>query len=130
MKKPRWINGQSKLDSLIIGLLVAGVMVSILLEVTGMALFWHYHGRPTVSGETAVFIQGSNPGFFLEYVSTMIAGQGVDIFLMTLGILVLILTPFMRLVVSIVYFAVERDAKFFVITLCVLIVLIASIALH
>ena len=49
---------------------------------------------------------------------------------MTLGILVLILTPYIRVVVSIVYFARERDYRYVLLTLFVLVVLSLSLALH
>jgi len=130
MSKPRVTSGQSKLDRVIIGLLIAGVMVSIALEVIGLVLFCHSHGRLTVSAEATVFIHGHNLDFLMRHLSTMIGKQGIDVFFMTLGIFVLIITPFMRVIISMVYFAFERDVKFFCITFFVFAVLVVSLLVH
>jgi uncharacterized membrane protein len=130
MSQPPSTNGQSGLDRVIIGLLITGVMVSIVLEIVGMVLFLHYHGRLAVSPETTAYIHGRDLGFLVYHLTTMIPKQGIDIFLMTLGIIVLVMTPFTRVIVSIAYFAIERDLKFFCITLFVLTVLLASVLIH
>jgi uncharacterized membrane protein len=121
---------QSVLDRIIIGLLITGVMASILLEIVGMALFCHSRGRLTIYSETAAFIHGHDLARFMSHMTAMISKQGMDIFFMTLGIIVLILTPFTRLIVSIIYFAVERDVRFFLITFFVFAVLLISFLAH
>jgi uncharacterized membrane protein len=130
MSQPRSTNGQSRLDRIIIGLLITGVMVSILLEIIGIVLFCHSHGSLTISSETTAFIHGRDLSFLAHHLSTMVGKQGIDIFFMTLGIIVLIMTPFIRVIVSIAYFAIERDIKFFFITLFVFVVLLISLLIH
>ncbi|MBN2224549.1 MAG: DUF1634 domain-containing protein [Deltaproteobacteria bacterium] len=130
MSRPCPKSGPSKLDRVIIGLLITGVTASIVLEAVGLALFCHSHGRLTVSTDTTVFIHGRNLGFLMHHVADMIDKQGIDIFLMTLGIIVLVSTPFVRVIVSMVYFAIERDAKFFLITFFVFAVLLISLLIH
>ncbi len=49
---------------------------------------------------------------------------------MTAGVIVLMLTPYLRVVLSAAYFAWEKDAKYVLITLFVLIVLTLSLVLH
>jgi uncharacterized membrane protein len=49
---------------------------------------------------------------------------------MTLGIAVLILTPYSRVLLSVLYFFWERDFKFCLITLFVLVILTLSLAAH
>ncbi len=130
MSQPPSTSGRSGLDRIIIGLLITGVMVSVVLEIIGMVLFCHYHGRLSVSSETTSYIHGRDLSFLVYHLSSMIREQGIDIFFMTLGIIVLIMTPFIRVIVSIAYFALERDIKFFLITLFVLAVLLVSILIH
>lgn len=121
---------QLRLDRIIIALLITGVTVSILFESIGLVLFCHSRGRLTVSMETAVFIHGHNLGFLMHHLTGMISKQGIDIFFMTLGIIVLIVTPFVRVIISMVYFALERDVKFFLITFFVFAVLLISLLTH
>jgi uncharacterized membrane protein len=49
---------------------------------------------------------------------------------MTLGITTLILTPFARVVASVLYFVWKRNIKYTLITIFVLTVLTISLALH
>jgi uncharacterized membrane protein len=49
---------------------------------------------------------------------------------MTLGITTLILSPYARVVVSVLYFAWQRNIKYTLITIFVLTVLTISLALH
>jgi uncharacterized membrane protein len=130
MSKQRPSNGKPHLDLIIIGLLIAGVAVSILFEIMGMAIYYRSHGSLSVSADKGVFIHGANLGFLADHLTDMISKQGIDIFLMTMGIIVLIVTPFIRVVVSTIYFALERDVKFFLITLFVLVVLSISLLIH
>jgi uncharacterized membrane protein len=55
-------------------------------------------------------------------------GHGNGPALVMLGLLLLIATPVLRVMVSVISFAVERDRRFVLITLTVLIVLIGSFA--
>ena len=52
------------------------------------------------------------------------------ILLMIAGIVVLILTPFIRIIVSVVYFGREKNWKYVFITLFVLLVITLSLTLH
>jgi hypothetical protein len=48
----------------------------------------------------------------------------------TPGIVILLLTPYLRVVFSVLYFSFEKDYKYALITLFVLIVLTLSLTLH
>ena len=49
---------------------------------------------------------------------------------MTLGIVVLILTPYAWVIMSVLYFLKKRDFKFFLVTLLVLLIITLSLATH
>ena len=118
-----------KLEKAISYLLISGVTISLILEVLGIALFYHTYGRLTFSESKAVLIQGTNYlTFFLNLFHTGSAG-GKGIYLMTLGIAILILTPYLRVVMSVVYFAWDRNIKYVLITLFVLILLTLSLTI-
>jgi len=123
-------SGESKLETVISYMLIVGVITSLLLELTGMVFLWRLYGRLDISQDPSLFIRGRD---FFSFIYQQIATRqsaGPGILFMTAGIIVLILTPYIRLVASVVYFAVENNIKYVVITLFVLIVVTLSLALH
>lgn len=122
--------GESKLETGISYLLIAGVIISLLLEIAGIVLFYHSYRQLAISQDTSVFIQGRN---FFNFMYKEFVGQhaeGSAILFMTAGIIVLILTPYIRLIASVLYFAWEKNIKYVLITLFVLLVVTLSLALH
>jgi uncharacterized membrane protein len=76
------------------------------------------------------FIVGEN-FFALIYVKVQnLFVSAKALLFMTLGLIILILTPFIRAVAFVIYFAWSKNLKYVVITLFVLVVLTISLALH
>jgi uncharacterized membrane protein len=122
--------GNEGLETAISYLLIAGVLSSMILEIVGVILFYHTYGTPVLQYGNTFIIQGHD---FFSFISEVVRGKlpgGVAIQLMTAGILVLMLTPFLRVVFSMVYFAWEKNYKFVLITLFVLVVLTISLTFH
>ena len=121
---------ESKLEAAISVLLIAGVVVSVVLEVVGIGLYFGVYGNVDVSSDPAVYIQGENFfAFVIAKVQNFFVAENALLF-MTLGIIVLVLTPYIRGVTSAVYFGWERNWKYVAITLVVLVILTLSLALH
>lgn len=123
-------SGEKGLESTISYVLIVGVACSLLLEIAGLALYWHTYGNLEVSQSVALFIQGRD---FFTFIFELIRGahhQMAAISVMTGGIVVLILTPFIRVVLSVFYFGWEKNYKYALITLFVLVVLVLSLVLH
>ena len=117
-------------EILISNLLRGGVLLSILLILAGTALtFIHHTDYFTSSTRLDELLKGS-PGY-----PTTIGGviSGLSSFegraLVTLGLLVLIATPVVRVAVSIVAFIQLGDRTFVAITTCVLALLLLALAL-
>lgn len=124
-------SGESRLETIISYLLIIGVVLSIALEIAGIAIFYKSHGNLDILfQDKAMFIQGRNFFSFLYQLFARGPMQNTGIFLMTLGIAALILTPFVRVIVSALYFAWRKDAAYVLITAFVLIALTTSLALH
>ncbi len=124
-------SGESKLETIISYLLIIGVVLSLALEIAGIAIFYKSHGNLDILfQDKAMFIQGRNFFSFLYQLFARGPMQNTGIFLMTLGIAALILTPFVRVIVSALYFAWRKDAAYVLITAFVLIALTTSLALH
>ena len=120
---------ESKLETAISYLLISGVVISLLLEIAGVTLYLHGHGNLVISHDQGVFIQGRDFFSFIYQLWGNNAGN-TAILLMIAGIVVLILTPFIRIIVSVVYFGREKNWKYVFITLFVLLVITLSLTLH
>lgn len=111
---------QETFERTVAGVLLVGVAVSGVLIVLGMisALAWGW------GGSGASDIDPTDFSGLLERVR-----QGQPLAITQLGLVVLILTPVVRVAFSAVAFALERDRIYLVITLTVLAILVASLLL-
>lgn len=123
-------SGESKLETGISYLLIAGVIVSLLLEIVGIIIFYHSYGHLAISQDIGMFIKGRN---FFSFIYKELQGnyvEGSAILFMTAGIIVLVLTPYIRVIASVIYFIWEKNIKYVLITLFVLVVVTLSLVLH
>ena len=130
MTSRRRSSGEAGLETAISYLLIVGVVASLLLEVVGMILYYHSYGNLAILSDRTVIIHGRN---FFSFIYGLFSGTnspGAAIWLMTAGIALLILTPFVRVIVSVFYFGWEKNFKSVVITLFVFVVLCLSLSLH
>jgi uncharacterized membrane protein len=130
MKPEKLGSGDSGLETGISYLLIIGVIISLILEIAGMVLFYLSNHSLTILQDGSVFIRGRD---FFTFIVDQFGGnhpQGIGLQLMTIGIIVLILTPFIRLVASVIYFGWEKNLKYVIITLFVLVVITLSLILH
>lgn len=121
---------ESRLELTISYILIIGVIASLVLTVAGL-FFYYSQGRLAISlSNPTMFIHGQN---FFNFIDKLASG-GTDhnkvIFFITVGIVILMLTPFIRVIASWLYFGARKDIKYMVITLYVLIVLTLSLLLH
>jgi uncharacterized membrane protein len=122
--------GETKLEVIVGYLLIIGVVASVVLEAIGIALFYGTYGNTQVSQNQAFFIRGENFFVFIIEQTQHLFGSQNALLFMTLGLIILLLTPYIRAITSVVYFGWERNRKYVAITLFVLIVLTVSLALH
>jgi uncharacterized membrane protein len=128
MKTPEKEN--SRLEAIISLILIAGVVVSLLLTVAGLFFYHAYGGFRIILDDPAVFIHGQN---FFSFIGDTVRGgngQSSSLFWITLGVVVLILTPYIRVIASFLFFAFTKDTKYVFITLFVLVALTISLLLH
>jgi len=107
--------------------LIAGVTISLVLEVIGIILFSASYGNLNISERKDVFIRGHD---FFAFLAELFHGdnrQHDGILLMALGITALILTPYVRVIMSVLHFVREKNTKYVLITLFVLILLTLSL---
>ncbi len=117
------------MDAMVGTILLVGVLVSMALIIIGLVWNWIASGTLTV----AYSITEENFfGFLLHSFSQPFDGSGIQPRqFISLGIVTLMLTPFIRVLASFIYFVVaDRDWKFSLITLIVLGVLTYSLFLR
>jgi uncharacterized membrane protein len=122
--EPRWV------DRMISWVLRSGVTISVVVVLAGMIITFAHH--PEYFRSRPALGELTNPG--TSYPSTMraviegvreVRGQAI----VTLGLLLLIATPVVRVAVSIAVFVIERDRLYVVITTVVLGLLLLSFVL-
>lgn len=104
--------------------LQGGVILAALLGILGGALFLLRHGQETP--DYRVF-QSEPAALRSPRGIVQAAAEGDPRAFIMLGLLVLIATPIVRVLLSVVIFAVERDRVYVVITLTVLAILAWSL---
>ena len=123
-------SGESKLETAISYLLIIGVIFSLILEAIGLTLFYYSFANLNILENEVVFIREEN---FFSFVITTLQGENIQnsaILFMTLGLITLISTPYIRVITSVIYFAWEKNRKYLLLTLFVLIILTVSLILH
>jgi uncharacterized membrane protein len=123
-------SGESKLETIISYVLIIGVLVSVVFEVIGIALFYGTFGNLQISQDKSVFVSGQNFFVFIIERFQHLYGSQTALSFIIIGLIILILTPYIRAITSALYFTWEKHYKYVLITLFVLIVLTASLALH
>jgi uncharacterized membrane protein len=123
-------SGESSLETIISYLLIIGVISSLLLELVGMILFYISYSNLSISQDSSFFIHGINFFVFVFNQFQISTSETLPVRMMTIGIMFLLLTPFLRVIFSAIYFAINKNTKYALITLFVLTVLVISLSLH
>jgi uncharacterized membrane protein len=121
---------KEELEIIISYILIAGVIVSVALEALGLFLYY-IQGSEATSAFTSEW-QLSGRDFFAYAASLIVsfASAPTPISIMALGIVLLMLTPYLRVLASTVYFGASKDLKYALITLYVLVILTLSLTVH
>ncbi len=120
----------SSFEQAIGSILIIGVFTSLFLIAGGIFFLYYDSGSMAISQNQAMFLQEKNFFYFLWDLLRGRHGLEFGIWMMTLGIAILILTPYARVIMSFFYFLETGDAKYTSFTLFVLTLLTASLLLH
>lgn len=124
-------SAEKNLDVVISYILITGVIASVLLEAAGILGLYFSTGNVDIVYAPEFSLKGSD--FFVyaaQVVQGLLLGKWTPISVLTFGLLLLMVTPYVRVVASATYFAVEKNTKYFFITLIVLIILTGSLLAH
>lgn len=109
-------------------ILIGGVALSFATEVIGLVLYYLQTGGFAVDFSSQWQLTGSN---FFSYVAGFLsAPAGFSATrVMAVGIVILMLTPYVRVLASAVHFGTARNSKYLLFTLFVLTVLTLTLSL-
>ncbi|TLX97860.1 MAG: DUF1634 domain-containing protein [Thaumarchaeota archaeon] len=118
------------LETIISYILTIGVLVSLAVEAVGLG--YYYATTESLRVDFTSRWQTSGNDFFAYAWGTLLSlGEGATpLSLIALGIVLLMVTPYLRVLASVVYFTVERNPKYALISLFVLAVLTISLKAH
>jgi uncharacterized membrane protein len=116
--------GDQDVELIIGNLLRYGVITSIVIAFIGGALYLYQHGLEKMPDYTV--FKGEDPKYtslpaILKGLRSLSAGEIIQF-----GVVVLIATPILRIALSLVAFAIEKDRLYVVITLIVLLIMLGS----
>ena len=119
-----------RMELLISRLLLGGVATSVTTIFVGVAIMFVHH--PDYLRSAADLSRLTTPGAAFPHTigdvaRGVVAGRGQAV--VTLGLILLIATPIMRVLVSMIGFAIQRDRTYTIISAVVLVVLLISFLL-
>ncbi len=120
----------SNLELMISLILIIGVALSVVFESAGLLINYLQTGSDAIDISSSAWHVVSKNFFSFVWSSAPLAfGAPNAINLVALGIIILMLTPYTRVVVSVLYFGKTRDTKYLGITLLVLLIITSSLLL-
>ncbi|HJT47421.1 MAG TPA: DUF1634 domain-containing protein [Nitrososphaeraceae archaeon] len=125
------------LELVISYILVTGIIFSLLTISYGLLLYYISTGKTSPHftpkwqiGRTDFFSYIRNLVAYFTSTNASSSSSINPITIMALGIVLLIITPFIRVIASVIYFGYKRNFKYFLITCFVLIALTLSLVAH
>lgn len=120
-------DGDERLETAISWILIVGVVTSLILGAAGLALSYAQTGDQTLALTSQWRVSSNN---FFSFVAaglpSFLASPG-PVGLVALGVILLMLTPYVRVIVSVLYFAKIEDLRYLGITLIVLTIITLSL---
>jgi len=119
------------LEKIISYILIVGVMTSLIMEAVGLVLYAMDKGTTEIDlSDPEAYISSQDFFAYVIGVVTLTLSDFNYASVMALGLALLMLTPYLRVVASVIYFAFSRNYKYVVITLIVLAMLTVSLITH
>ncbi|MGD0177402.1 MAG: DUF1634 domain-containing protein [Candidatus Bathyarchaeia archaeon] len=127
--KRRW--NEEGLERAISYVLITGVLASVAVETFGIVSYYLSNGNLNILFQPNSAMKGTD---FFSYTAKLAqqlsVGALTPMQVLGLGIVLLMMTPYLRVVASVVYFGLAKNPKYLLITLFVLIVLTATLLKH
>jgi uncharacterized membrane protein len=128
MKGPRAEEGLEKTISYI---LMLGVAVSVGVESIGILNYYYMNGNLEITFQPDLALKGTNIFSYAETtIFRLLSGAWTPFSFLGLGVVILLMTPYLRVWASVLYFCLVKNIKYVFITGIVLVILTASMLAH
>jgi len=119
------------LEVIVSYILIIGVIVSLIMESLGLIMYVINKGTINIDlGNENVRIKFQDFFVYLLITTLSVFHKFDSISIMTFGLAILMLTPYLRVIASVLYFIFTHNYKYILITLIVLIILTLSLIVH
>mgnify|MGYP001773211890 CR=1 FL=1 len=119
------------LETVIGYILIVGVVASLMMEVIGLAMYVADKGFIDINlSNSEAYVKSQDFFVYMANTAHSLLEDFNYVNVMALGLAILMLTPYLRVVASLLYFAITRNYKYTMITLMVLTMLTLSLILH
>jgi len=125
------IPGEEKLELAISYILIVGVLLSVAIEAVGIVAYYSSNRNLSIVFQPNLAMSGADFfGYTNSVIQGILLGTWTPMQILALGIILLMITPYLRVVASVIYFGFAKNTKYLFITLFVLVVLTASLLAH
>jgi uncharacterized membrane protein len=105
-----------------------GVMLSVLFDTVGILLNYAQTGSDSLDLTSSIWkVAGGNFFDFALSTARSLLGGLSPLVLVSLGVVTLMFTPYIRVIAAVVYYSVEKDWKYVAITFFVFVVITAGL---
>lgn len=127
----RKVLSEEKLELVISYILIVGVIGSVAVETLGILTYYYFNGNLNIVFQPQFALKGAD---FFSFTIAMflesVHGTWTPFLILSLGMVLLMVTPYVRVVASVIYFGLVKNLKYLFITLFVLVVLTTSLLVH
>lgn len=125
------ISSEEKLEAAISYILILGVMGSVIIEMFGIISYYQSNRNLSIVFQPGLAMKGVD---FFSYAGNLIRqlflSPWTPLQMIAFGLVLLMVTPYVRVVASVIYFGFAKNTKYLFITIFVLVVLTASLLAH
>lgn len=125
------ISGEEKFESAISRILIVGVIASVLIEALGIVSYYYAYGDLEILFQPQFALKGAD---FFSYtvmaIRSIVLGSWTPRHILGFGLVLLMFTPYMRVIASVVHYGLAKNFKYLLITGFVFLVLTASLLIH
>ena len=122
---------EEQLELVISYILIIGVIGSVAIEILGILSYYYSNWNLNIVFQPEYALKGAD---FFSYARTIFLEslqlRWEPFQILGLGMVLLMITPYMRVAASVIYFGLVKNLKYLFITLFVLVVLTTSLLVH
>jgi len=122
---------EEKLEMAISYILMLGVGISVVVESIGMLNYYYMNGNLDITFQPELALKGTNIFTYAgATIFRLFTGTWTPFSFLGLGVILMLMTPYVRVWASVIYFSLVKNKKYLFITGIVLVILTVSMLVH